>query len=303
MKPSGLSRGSRDRKPRTRPAARPARPIRQRAGSARAAAARERTAALPRPEARDDRERESAIVGRHPVREALRARQPVNRLLVQEGLDTTAIRDILQLAREQRVPVSSVPRVKLDGLTEGRPHQGLAALLAAAAFRGEEDLEDLVAAANGPPFWIILDGVQDPQNLGAILRVADGAGAHGVIVPARGASGLTTVVAKASAGAHAWVPVVRVTNVARAVERLQSFGIFVWAAAPDGEEIYTGVDWTGASAVIVGGEGHGVRPLVRRRADGSIRLPMAGRLESLNVATAAAVLAFEVGRQRRILVP
>jgi 23S rRNA (guanosine2251-2'-O)-methyltransferase len=250
------------------------------------------------PTARRDREIDDAIIGRHAVREALRAGRPLTRLLIQEGTETARLGDIMELARERRVPVSMVPRAKLEALAEGRAHQGVGALAAAHPTYTEADLEDLVARAPGPPFWLILDGVQDPQNLGAILRVADGAGAHGVIIPARGAVGLTPVVDKVSSGAASWVPVVRVVNLARTVEQLQAFGLFVWAAVPDGERLYTEPDWTAPTALVIGAEGSGVRPLVRKRCDGTVRLPMAGHLESLNAATAAAVLAFEVSRQR-----
>jgi 23S rRNA (guanosine2251-2'-O)-methyltransferase len=239
-----------------------------------------------------------AIIGRHPVREAIRAGRPLNRILVQEGLGPSSFGDLLRQAREARVPVSQVPKSKIDGLAGGRAHQGVAAIMAAAPSLTEGDLEQLIAEATGVPFLIVLDGVQDPQNLGAILRVADGAGAHGVIIPTRGAAGITPVVAKVSAGAVSWVPVVRVVNIARTVEQLKEYGLFVWAAAPDGERVYTEPDWRAPTALVIGAEGAGVRPLVQKRADGTIRLPMAGRLESLNAATAAAVLAFEVRRQR-----
>jgi 23S rRNA (guanosine2251-2'-O)-methyltransferase len=246
-----------------------------------------------------DSERDQAIVGRHAVREALRARQPLTRLLVETGANPGPLGDILALAREQAVPVTRVPRDKLEALAAGHAHQGVAALLAAAPHYTEADLEALVERASGPPWWLILDGIQDPENLGAILRVADGAGVHGVIVPQRGAVGLTPAVAKVAAGAASWVPVVRVVNLARAVTRLQRLGLFVYAAVPDGAVRYDEPDWTGPVAIVIGGEGQGVRPLVRARCDGTIRIPMAGRLGSLNAAAAAAVVAFEVVRQRR----
>lgn len=245
-----------------------------------------------------DPESSISIYGRHPVREALKAGRPLSRILIQEGLAPESFGDILGAAKEHRIPVSIVPKMKLDLLAESRPHQGVAALEAAAATLTEAHLEDLLAAVVGPPFVLILDGVQDPQNLGAILRVADGAGVHFVVIPERGAVGLTPVVAKVSAGATSWVPVVRVVNLSRAIDTLKAAGVFVWAAVPNGDAPYTAQDWTGPTALVLGGEGQGLRPLVSKHCDGTVFLPMHGRLASLNVATAAAVLAFEVGRQR-----
>lgn len=245
-----------------------------------------------------DPEASISIYGRHPVREALKAGRPLSRILMQEGLAPESFGDILAAAKERRIPVSFVPKMKLDLLAESRPHQGVAALEGAAATLTEADLDDLLTAIVGPPFLLVLDGIQDPENLGAILRVADGAGVHGVIIPERGAVGLTPVVAKASAGATSWVPVVRVVNLSRAIDTLKNAGLFVWAAVPDGAVPYTAGDWTGPTALVLGGEGQGVRPLVVKHCDGTVFLPMQGRLASLNAATAAAVLAFEVGRQR-----
>jgi 23S rRNA (guanosine2251-2'-O)-methyltransferase len=245
-----------------------------------------------------DAEADVAMVGRHAVREALRAGRPLSRILIQEGLAPGVVSEVTHAARERGIPVSIVPKHKLEGLAEGRPHQGLAALAAAAPAHTEAELESLVLEAPGTPFWLVLDGIQDPQNLGAILRVADGAGAHGIIIPTRGAVGLTAAVDKVSAGAASWVPVVRVVNIARTVERLKEWGLFVWAAVPDADRLYTEPDWTAPTALVIGGEGAGVRPLVQKRCDGAVRLPMQGHLASLNAATAAAVLAFEVSRRR-----
>jgi 23S rRNA (guanosine2251-2'-O)-methyltransferase len=202
------------------------------------------------------------------------------------------------MARERRVPVSVVPRARLDALASGMTHQGVAAWPAAAPVYSESDIETILAGRDEPPFVLVLDGIQDPQNLGAILRVADGAGAALVVIPEHGGVGLTPTVERVSAGAASWVPVVRVVNLRRAVARLKALGLFVFAADPQAEQVYTDVDWRGPVALVVGNEGKGVRPVVRRECDGAVRLPMAGRLASLNAATAAAVLAFEVRRQR-----
>ncbi|MCL8206478.1 MAG: 23S rRNA (guanosine(2251)-2'-O)-methyltransferase RlmB [Actinomycetia bacterium] len=238
------------------------------------------------------------LVGRHAVREALRAGRPLTRLLLADTLHPREADAFRAMARERRVPVAVVPRARLDALAGGLAHQGVAAWPAAAPTRTEADMEAILAACEEPPFVLVLDDIQDPQNLGAILRVADGAGAALVVIPERRGAGLTPVVDRVSAGAASWVPVVRVVNLRRAITRLKDLGLVVWAADPGAARVYTEVDWRGPVALVVGNEGKGVRPVVLRECDGAVRLPMAGRLASLNAATAAAVLAFEVRRQR-----
>jgi 23S rRNA (guanosine2251-2'-O)-methyltransferase len=230
------------------------------------------------------------LVGRQAVREALRARRALNRIWIQEGAEggQGSLKEIVALAQAQAVPMARVPRRRLDQLAMQLAHQGVVAQVSPVAALPWEEV-----------FLLLLDRVQDPQNLGAILRVADGAGAAGVVVPERGSAGLTAAVAKASAGAVAWVPVARVTNLVAVIERLQQAGYFVFAATQDGERLYYDVDWRGKVALVVGSEGKGVRPLVRARCDQTVRIPMAGKLQSLNAATAAAVVAFEALRQRR----
>jgi 23S rRNA (guanosine2251-2'-O)-methyltransferase len=240
------------------------------------------------------------LVGRQAVREALRARRALNRIWIQEGAEggQGSLKEIVALAQAQAVPMARVPRRRLDQLAMQLAHQGVVAQVSpVAALPWEELWEQLQSQEEA--FLLLLDRVQDPQNLGAILRVADGAGAAGVVVPERGSAGLTAAVAKASAGAVAWVPVARVTNLVAVIERLQQAGYFVFAATQDGERLYYDVDWRGKVALVVGSEGKGVRPLVRARCDQTVRIPMAGKLQSLNAATAAAVVAFEALRQRR----
>lgn len=238
------------------------------------------------------------IWGKHPIQEALRAGRPLSRILYAEDLNPRRFYDIQAMARAMRIPVAGVPRVKLDLMVPSQTHQGIVAYAAAAPTKTEADLEDLLAKGPQPPFVIILDGIQDPYNLGAIVRVADGAGASCVIIPVRGATGLTPIVDKASAGAVSWVPVVRVVNIARTINQLKAWGLFIWAATPEADTLYSQVDWTGPSGLVLGSEGRGIRPLVVARCDGGVKLPMAGRLASLNAATAAAILAFETRRQR-----
>lgn len=238
------------------------------------------------------------LLGRHAVEEALTAGMSINRVMLADHLPPRLTVPLRNLARERNVPVSVVPRARLDALAGGEPHQGVLALVAAAPLLDEGDL-DAIVARTPAPFLLLLDGIQDPRNLGAVLRVADAAGVHAVVTPRQGTPGVTATVARAAAGATAWVPVVRVTNLARTIERLKERGVFVWAAVPDAPDVYTHLQAVGPTALVVGAEGRGVRPLVRARSDGAVSIPMAGHVGSLNAATAVAVLAFEVARQRR----
>jgi len=240
---------------------------------------------------------EPLIIGRHPVLEALRAGRSITRIWVQSGLLEGSLREIVGLARDAHIAINTVPKVLLDRMAETVPHQGVIAQAALKPVLSLDDLEELIRGVSNPLIYV-LDGIQDPQNLGAILRVADATGAAAVVIPERGAVGLTAAVGKASAGAIEYVPVVRVTNLSAALQKIKSWGVFVYAADPAAERLYTAVDWRGAVAILIGAEGRGIRPLVKSRADDVIRLPMFGHVNSLNAATAAAVLGFEVVRQR-----
>lgn len=265
---------------------------------------RKSSGACPGPERRGhaipgpNEAKDPLLVGRHAVIEALRHGRPIAKIWVRSGEVEGSLREVYALARERDVPVSPVPRTRLDTLGEGLPpHQGVIAQVAAKATLSLDELM-VDAQARPDPAFLILDGVQDPHNFGAILRVADAAGLSGVIIPERGAVGLTAAVAKTSAGASEFVPVARVTNLVRAIEILQREGYFVYAAHPEATQGYAAVDWTGRVALVIGGEGAGVRPLVRDRVDGLVAIPMRGHIASLNASTAAAVVAFEMLRQR-----
>ena len=238
-----------------------------------------------------------ALVGRHPVLEALRSGRSMTRIWIQEGLKEGSLREIAALAHERHIAFSEVPKPFLDRLAQGVPHQGVGAQVAIKPALGLEDLPALLASA-ALPLLYILDGIQDPHNLGAILRTADATGATAVVIPERGATGLTATVAKASAGALEYVSVVRVTNLAQSIDKIKEAGVFVFAADPGASQLYTEVNWTGPCAIVIGGEGRGVRPLIRSRSDGLVRLPMLGKVSSLNASNAAAVVGFEAIRQR-----
>lgn len=234
------------------------------------------------------------VYGIHPVKAALAGGQ-VERLVLQQDSPNPRLRELAGLARAGGVDVRFEPRARLDRLADGGVHQGAVALLAGQALRS---LEDLLDAAPPNPVFLVLDGVEDPHNLGAILRSADGAGVSGVILPKRRTAPLSDVVWKASAGAAAHVPLARVANVAQTLEELKQRGIWVAGADMAGDREWHQLDWTGPVALVLGGEGAGLHDLVRRRCDFLVRLPLLGTVQSLNVSVTAGILLYEIIRQR-----
>ncbi len=239
------------------------------------------------------------IVGRRSVQEALKAGRELEKLLVAEGAAKGSVASLLKEARERGIPIQRVPRHRLDRLTAGANHQGVVAEAAAYEYARLEDLFRRAEERGEPPFFILLDGIEDPHNLGSILRTADAAGAHGVIIPKRRAVGLTSAVGKASAGAVEHVPVARVTTLPRTAEALKEAGLWIVGSAPEGESDYTEVDYTVPLGLVVGSEGRGMSRLMKETCDLRVRLPMAGRVASLNASVAAALLMYEVLRRRR----
>ncbi len=241
------------------------------------------------------------LYGLHAVREALKAgTRPLQRLLVIRT--DKQFSDLVQLARARHVPVHVQPLASLDRLVPGGKHQGIVAFAAAKAYQTEESILARAAARNEPPLLVILDGVEDPHNLGAVIRTAEGAGAHGLFIPERRAAGLTVVVAKASAGAIDHIPVARVTNVSRLLESLKAAGLWIYGVEPSAGKLFTEVDLRGPVGLVFGGEGTGIRPGVLQHCDERIRIPMKGRVQSLNVSASAAVALFEAVRQRGLAV-
>ncbi|GGJ01255.1 23S rRNA (guanosine(2251)-2'-O)-methyltransferase RlmB [Alicyclobacillus cellulosilyticus] len=235
------------------------------------------------------------IWGRHPVLEALRAGRPVNKVWIAEGSEGSAVAEVLARARELGAVVQRVPRSRLDAVAGGN-HQGVAAWVAPYAYA---ELADVLARDTGQvPLLVLLDELTDPHNFGAILRTAEATGVQGVIVPKRRSVALTSAVAKAAAGAAEYVPVARVTNLARTMEQLKAAGYWLVGLDAAASLLYTGVDYTGPTAIVVGAEGKGLGRLVRERCDYLVRLPMLGRVPSLNASVAAGVLLYEVVRQR-----
>jgi len=242
---------------------------------------------------------EEILYGLHAVREALKAgTRPLQRLVVLRTDKQFA--DLVQLARSLHVPVHLQPVASLDRLVPGGKHQGVVAFAAAKGYQTEEGILARAAERHEPPLLVILDGVEDPHNLGAVLRTAEGAGVHGVFIPERRAVGLTSVVAKVSAGAIDHIPVARVTNTTRLLESLKETGVWIYAVEPTGDRLFTDVDFRGPVGFVFGGEGKGVRPGVLQHCDDRLRIPMKGRVQSLNVSASAAVVLFETVRQRNL---
>jgi 23S rRNA (guanosine2251-2'-O)-methyltransferase len=236
------------------------------------------------------------------VLEALRAgSKKIEQITIAEGARHERLRELLDLAKRARVPVHRAPRFALDRALPGVTHQGVIAKSAAASYRDADELLDELSSQVGtasPPLILGLDAVEDPRNLGAILRTAECAGVGGVFIPERRAVGLTATVAKAAAGALAHISVARVTNLVQLIEQLKQRNIWVIGAAADGTSDYTEWDWTVPSALFLGGEASGLHRLVRERCDALVRIPLLGRLESLNVSVAAGVILYEALRQR-----
>lgn len=238
------------------------------------------------------------IAGRNPVREALRSERPINKILLLKDSNSGPLREILALAKEKGILVQRAEKRALDKFAPEVAHQGVLALVAPKAYVTVEELLDGVPP-DELPFLLLLDEINDPHNLGAILRTADAAGAHGVIIPRRRSAPLTPTVAKSSAGAIEYVPVARVANMPQTIEILKKRGIWLVGAEPDGPSLYWEAKLDLPLAVVIGGEDKGLGRLVKERCDFLVKLPMLGRMNSLNASVAAALLSYEVVRQRR----
>ena len=239
------------------------------------------------------------FTGIHAVREALEAGSAFDRIVIAKGRQDSRIEDIVQLARERGIPVRFEDRAQLDRLANSRDHQGVVAV---AAVRQAATLEDIIANANQskgqPGLIVLLDGVEDPHNLGAIIRTVLASGAHGVVIPERRAAGLTDTVARASAGALAHLLIAKVTNLARSMEELKEAGYWLVGLDENADKSYTEVDYTPPTAIVMGSEGKGLHELTRKRCDYVVSLPTMGPVKSLNVSVATGVVLFEALRQR-----
>lgn len=242
-----------------------------------------------------EEKRDNVIFGRNPVTEALKSGREIEKILMSSS-EGSAIK-IAAMARERKIPVIKADKTALDRLSGGGAHQGVAAYISAYEYKTIEDILAKAEHAGEEPFVIILDNLEDPHNLGAIMRTAECAGAHGVIIPKRNACGLTETVAKTSAGAIEYVPCVRVTNIVRTMEELKKLGFWIAACDMGGQDYYR-ADLTGKLAVVIGSEGDGISKLVKENCDFTVSMPMVGRITSLNASNAAAVLMYEVRKQR-----
>lgn len=238
------------------------------------------------------------IYGRHPVLEALRSERSVEKVLLAENISKNSVREIVELAKAEKVPYQWVPRVRIDQLTEGQNHQGVAAQVAPYKYASLDTLFKRAEQKQEHPFFLLLDGIEDPHNLGSILRSADAAGAHGVVIPKRRATGVTSVVAKTSAGAAQHVPVVRVTNLNRVADELKERGIWLVGSDGSADRSYTEVDYSMPVALVIGNEGSGIHSLLKKKCDFLVKLPMKGKVTSLNASVAAGILMYEVLRSR-----
>ena len=244
------------------------------------------------------------LYGLLPVLEALRAgSRRIERITLAEGAHESRLHELLELARAVGVVVRRAPRAELQRMAAGANHQGVVANVAAVAYRDAAELLEQLAARVGtdtPPLAVVLDGVEDPRNLGAIIRTAECAGVDGLFIPERRAAGLTETAAKAAAGALEYLPVARAANVARLVEEFKERGIWTVGTDADANIDYTDWDWTQPCALLFGGEGAGLRRLVRERCDALVRIPLRGHISSLNVSVAAGIVLYEALRQRTL---
>lgn len=235
--------------------------------------------------------------GKHVILTLLESKSQINKLFLQKGISGQAITDILDLVKQQGIVFTEVPKSKLDEMTQNANHQGVVAAVPPYDYSNLEDAFALAESQGVDPFFLILDGIEDPHNLGSIIRTADAAGVHGIIIPKRRAVGITGVVAKTSTGAIEHVPIIRVTNLSQTIETLKERGIWIFATAMEGEDMR---QWNsqGPIALVIGNEGQGVSQNVLKNADGTVTIPMVGHVQSLNASVATAVLVYEVARHR-----
>lgn len=237
------------------------------------------------------------ISGRNPVSEAVRSNRPIDKIFVARGEKNGAVVGILAKAKQKQIPIKEVDRTKLDYITGNINHQGIIAFAAVKEYSTVEEIFEYAESLNEAPFIVVLDEVEDPHNLGAIIRTAECAGVHGVIVPKRRSASLSYTVGKASAGAVEYMRVARVTNIASLLEELKERGVWVYGADMDGTD-YRKCDFSGACAIVIGNEGKGISRLVREKCDVIVSLPMKGKINSLNASVAAGILMYSAMNNR-----
>lgn len=237
------------------------------------------------------------IFGRNVVKEALTAGREIEYIMISSGKNVGSIRPILGLAKEKKIVIKEVPSKSLDEMSQGIPHQGIAAAISAHQYYSVDDILNEAKQKNEAPFIVIADGLEDPHNLGAIIRTAECAGAHGLIIPKRGAVGLTATVEKTSAGALEHLKVAKVTNLSNTIEYLKSQGLWIFCADMDGRP-YFKENLSGPIALVIGSEGAGVSRLVKQKCDVTLSIPLKGNISSLNASVAAGVLMYKILENR-----
>ncbi len=237
------------------------------------------------------------ISGRNPVSEAVRSSRAIDKILVARGEKSGAVVGIIAKAKQKQIPVKEVDRIKLDYIAGNTNHQGIIAFAAVKEYSSVEDIFEYAESRNESPFIIVLDEIEDPHNLGAIIRTAECAGVHGVIVPKRRSASLSYTVGKVSAGAVEYMRVARVTNIANLIDELKERNVWVYGADMDGTD-YTNCDFSGACAIVIGNEGKGISRLVREKCDVIVSLPMKGKINSLNASVAAGILMYSAMNKR-----
>lgn len=245
-----------------------------------------------------EKQHELMVEGRNPVTEALKTNENIDKLYVQEGIKNGPLVTIVAMAKKKGVLVVQVPKEKLDAMSDTGHHQGVILNLSAVRYAEVEDILKRAEEKNEKPFIFVLDGIEDPHNLGAIIRSANLAGAHGVIIPKHRSATVNATVAKASAGAVYHTLLAKVTNIAQTIEQLKEKGIWFACADMNGIEMYD-ANLTGAIGIVIGNEGSGVSRIVKEKCDFTVRIPMKGDIDSLNASVAAGILAWEVVRQNR----
>lgn len=241
--------------------------------------------------------KDDIIAGRNPVSEALSSGRPIESILVSKNNHSGSIVAIISKAKKKGITIKEVDSKKLDFMTGGATHQGIVAITAIKEYSTVEDILNLAKEREEAPFIVILDEIEDPHNLGAIIRTAECAGAHGVIIKKRHSAGLSYTVGKASAGAVEYVPVARVTNISATIDELKELGVWVYGADMNGTD-YTKCDFSGGCALVIGNEGKGISRLVREKCDTIVSLPLKGKINSLNASVAAGILMYKVAQGR-----
>lgn len=240
---------------------------------------------------------QTVIIGRNAVLEALRSGREADKLFVAHGSGGGPVQAIIAKCVQKKILIKEVPAVKLDFLSGGGNHQGVILMVAAHSYASVEDILARADERGEKPFVLICDGIEDPHNLGAVIRTAEAAGVHGVIIPKHRAATLTASVAKAACGALEYVPVAKVTNLADTMDKLKEKGLWIYGAEMS-ESHWCQTDFTGAIALVIGSEGYGISALIKKKCDGFVSMPMLGRINSLNASVAAGVLMYEAARQR-----